>query len=127
MKARKLTLDDVVVTLEALPEDDGPEGHFASGNDEWDREDVARIRRDMEWNEWAWCCAHVRVYLRGAVERPGYVSQTLKGLHGDDYLGGCDYASAEDFRAGGYYDDMVAEALADLQAKVDAIVEKVAQ
>ena len=102
---KKITRDMVTLTLTADAEDDNPEGHFASGDDEQDRKDCEAIRKDLDsGNDWAWCCAH----LRGE----------FNGLRADAYLGGCNYDSREQFmEPGGYYDDMVAEVLADLNAQ----------
>jgi len=102
--------DGFVYRLDALPEDDGPEGHFASGDDEQDAKWIAEIREDMEWNEWAWCVARVSVWHSAAPE-----------LKGTAYLGGCSYKDADDFRAGGYYTDMCDEAATDLEAKLEAL------
>lgn len=102
---RPLTRDDVIITVEALPEDTSPEGHFASGDDELDRQTCAEIRSKAEWNAWAWCCIKVTVSWRGH--------------RASDYLGGCCYDSKEEFVAeGGYYDDMVDRALEELNAGV---------
>ncbi len=104
----KINASDCNFSLTCLPEDSGPEGHFASGDDDMDREDCAAIRADYDsGNDWAWCVAKV--------------TATWRGLSADAYLGGCSYASEADFRAGGYYDDMCAECLADLQVQADNI------
>jgi len=89
------------------PEWDGPEGHFSTGNDDDDAEICAQIRRDAEWNDWAWCSVCVTCTI------PGYDAE------GHDYLGGCNYASKEDFcQEGGYYEDMCHEARTALIAAV---------
>ena len=100
------------VTVE--PEWEGPEGFFESGDDEQDSETIAQIRRDMEWNEWAWCAVKVTCTI------PGYDAE------GNDYLGGCSYNSKEDFcQPGGYYDDMKSEARAAIISEIaDEIVEE---
>jgi len=96
------------------PEYDGPEGFFATGDDAEDAEICAQIRRDAEWNDWAWCSVKVTCTI------PGYDAE------GNDYLGGCSYKSKEDFcQPGGYYEDMCASAReALLDALVDEIVEE---
>jgi hypothetical protein len=102
---RPLTRDDVTITVEALPEDSPPEGHFASGDDEFDRKICAEIREKAEWNSWAWCCIKVTVSWRGH--------------SASDYLGACSYDSKEEFVSeGGYYDDMVDRALEELNDEV---------
>ena len=41
---------------------------------------------------------------------------------GADYLGGCCYESVSDFVRGGYYDDMVNEALREARKTISALV-----
>src|SRR5262249_20207174 len=81
----------------------------ACGHDEC-QECHSWIREQLEsGNEWAWFCA--RVVAR------------WNGFEGDDYLGCCSYASGEEFcRPGGYYDDMKARALEDLNRAVSDAV-----
>jgi len=101
MKIRDLTEDEVEFEVEAEPEYIAPEGCFASGDDEADAEMCKQIRKDAEWNEWAWCC--VKVTAR------------WKGYKAVDYLGACSYESKEDFmQPGGYFDSMKHEALTAL-------------
>jgi hypothetical protein len=89
---------------------------LASGDDAEDRAAEEDVRVELEaGNPWAWCCVRVSV---------GWGE-----LVGDDYLGGCSYASEEDFRVGGYYADMCAEARRQLleqlrDAQVDATPEE---
>jgi hypothetical protein len=76
----------VEIELFCEPEDRSPEGDFASGDDADDAETVAWIRDQLDrGNEWAWCCAHVRV--------------TYDGIVADEYLGGCSYHGEREFRA----------------------------
>jgi len=107
MNIRKLTMEEVDFDLECLPEDTPVRGNaMNSGEDDYDREVENKILADLEWNQWAWCCAHV-------IAR-------WKGFKGDDYLGGCSYDSEEQFRApGGDWDDMKQQALDDLQANIE--------
>lgn len=105
--------DEVTYTLECSPEDIPVRGNaMASGDDEADRADEDRIIADLEsGNEWAWCCAKV--------------TAEWNGFEGKDYLGGCSYASEDDFkRPGGYYDDMKQQALDDLYRTVRSAVER---
>lgn len=98
---------EISVTVE--PEIEGPEGSFDSGDAEQDAKDCAKIRADSEWNEWAWCMVKV--------------TAKYKTWEGHDYLGGCSYESEADFRADGYYKDMIEtslEALADKIINTDA-------
>lgn len=105
-------MKEVEYLIEALPEDDGPEGHFASGDDEQDAETVAEIERKLETNEWAWCI--VRVTAR------------LGQFEGVAYLGGCSYEDAEDFKKGGYFEQMKKEALDDLKETLKNALDAVA-
>lgn len=89
-------MKEVEFTIECMPEDHGPEGEFDL------QEDVDQIRADMEWNEWAWCIVKVTASIPGL------------DIEGTDYLGGCSYKNKADFETGGYYEDMKAQALADL-------------
>lgn len=103
------TLADCRVTVDAMPEHDDPRGFFATGDDEADRRHVEHIRAELDaGNLWAWCIVTVGVHWRG--------------MTGRDTLGSCNYASQEDFtKAGGYFDDMKAEALADLHRQIQEL------
>lgn len=57
-------------------------------------------------NPWAWCCVKV--------------SAKLDGFEGHAYLGACSYPNAQAFLDGGYYEDMVDEALNNLQEEIEA-------
>ena len=92
-----------VVELAAEPDDMPIRGNaLASGDDDIDRRAENDIIEQLDaGNAWAW--ASVRV----CVTHPAVV-----GIEGNEYLGCCSYASEDDFKAdGGYYDDMVHEAL----------------
>lgn len=97
-KKKKITKKSpgVVIELFCEPEEISIEGNaLASGDDEQDREAEQWIRDQLDrGNDWAWCTAHVRVTYKDI-------------LVADEYLGGCSYESANDFKKGGYYDDMV--------------------
>lgn len=102
---RKLELADVTVSFAAEPEDEPVAGQFATDEPERDRELEREILSRLgRGDEWAWFCARVTVSW-------GSFSAT-------DYLGCCSYESEEDFKKGGYYDDMVSEALGELNRKV---------
>lgn len=92
------------------PEELPIEGNaLASGSDSADREAENDIRDQLEdGNDWAWCCAHVRVTYKGI-------------LTADSYLGACSYRDEADFRAGGYFDDMVSECLEEISSKRAAL------
>lgn len=110
---RKIQESEVTFTLEALPENDDPAGHFASDDSEADKAMVDEInRRARCGDEWAWFCAKVTATLK---------LPDGSEIEGSDYLGGCSYASEEDFKQpGGYYDDMKAMALADVQRQIES-------
>lgn len=94
--------------LSVEPEMDGPEGYFASGDDEWDAKGVADIRERMEWSEWAWCVARVECFRDDAPE-----------ITATDFLGACSYTDAQDFIANsGYFEDMCATTRAEVDARL---------
>ncbi len=93
--------------VEALPEDERIEGNcMASGDDAFDRKVAQEIRKDLESNEWAWCCAKVTC------------RHDASGIMGFAYLGCCSYKSQKDFMEDGYYSDMKEEAHADCLRKI---------
>jgi hypothetical protein len=95
--------EDVIFIVEALPEDVPVRGNaVASGDEEFDRKVEDEILEAMEWNEWAWCLVRV--------------TAIYEEWEGTDYLGCCSYESEEEFKAGGYWDDMKELAYADLCA-----------
>ena len=107
---KRLTEKDVEFRLECESEHIPLRGNcMASGDKDIDEQCARDIEEQLDaGNEWAWCS----VCVRG----------TFKGLEARDYLGGCSYASEEDFKApGGYWDDMKGSVLADLQAQLDEI------
>lgn len=107
MKARKLRAEEVTFTVECLEEEIPVRGNaMASGDDAADREQEEWVFRELDaGNQWAWCT--VKVTAR------------WNGIEGVDYLGCCSYRSEADFRApGGYLDDLKAEALDALNAKI---------
>jgi hypothetical protein len=109
---RKLTLAEVDFDIEILPEDTNPADDFDSGDAEQDAADVAEINRRLEYDLWAWCV--VRVVAK------------WNGFEGDTYLGGCSYDGPADFKAGGYYEQMQEEALADLNLTLAGHAAKIA-
>lgn len=90
------TLEEVTITITPSEEHDGPEGDFSSGDEEQDKKTVADIRREMQWNIWAWCMVRVRV--------------SWNGQHADSFLGHCSYKDEAAFKEGGYYEQMRDEA-----------------
>lgn len=116
-----LTLETPGVTLELLCETehipiDG--NALASGDADEDRKQEQWVRDQLDaGNEWAWCCAHVRVTYEVAIKGQAFPAR----IEGNDYLGCCSYVSEADFREGGYFDDMVSEALDDLNTRRAAL------
>lgn len=105
-----IPMDEVDWEIHCEPTDDGPEGHFASGDDAEDEADCATIRQQLEGgNEWAWCC--VRLVGR------------FRELVCWDCLGSCSYESEAAFKAAAYYDDMRSEVLRQLQEAASNIAE----
>ena len=82
---------------------------LASGDEADDRacEDkiIARLDRG---DIWAWCTVKVTVTYRGV-------------LSADEYLGSCSYDSEADFRAAGYFDDMVAECISQINGQLNKL------
>jgi hypothetical protein len=104
-----LTEKDVVFSLSCEPEQAAIEGNASAIDEETDRKYAAMIRRRLHaGNKWAWCAVKVTAKWRGFV--------------GVDYLGCCSYNSEAQFReSGGYFIDMMTEALADLQRTVEDV------
>ena len=106
MAKRKTT--EVTFSIEVEPDETPVRGNAcASGDDELDRETEDEItRRVNNGDVWAWAC--VRVVA------------TCEGFRGESsYLGGCRYKGERDFsEPGGYFDDLCAEARADLETNI---------
>lgn len=111
MALRDLTEAEVTFTLTCEPEDTPFVGNCSAIDDETDREQEQWTRDQLDsGNEWAWC--HVTVTAK------------WKGYAGRDTLGECSYLSEKDFTSpGGYYDQMKAEALADLNRVIQEAYE----
>jgi hypothetical protein len=99
--------------IECLEECTPVQGNaLASGDVAEDKAAEDAILERLERNDiWAWCT--VRVVAR------------VEGLEivGDTYLGCCSYADEADFKTGGYYEQMCAEAREDLREKCSAQME----
>ena len=103
---RKLTTDDVEISLTIHGDEDGPRGQFASGDDARDEEIVQEILTRLNRGDlWAWCVVTVEA--------------RWKGFSGTNHLGGCSYENEADFKQeGGYYQQMVNEAVDELNEAV---------
>lgn len=101
-------------TIECLPEDMPIEGNASAIDDETDSKIESEIRAQLEaGNDWAWCCVRVCAVA--------YDDEGNQIARGKDYLGGCSYANEEDFKAGGYYEDMQAVALEECESEIARI------
>ncbi len=58
---------------------------------------------------WGWCSVHV--------------AARFGPLYGHAYLGGCSYKDEDDFKAGGYFEQLRDEAIAELQWQIDELLE----
>lgn len=94
------TIKQVEFEMTVEPEYTPIRGSFSSGDDELDEQTALDIEKQLEYNEWAWCCIKMEC--------------KYKGLTGTDYLGACSYKDSNDFMNDGYYQDMKQEAYADL-------------
>lgn len=105
---RKLAEKDVTFEIIIHPEHMSIEGNvLASGDDAADRMAELAVRNDLEsGNEWAWCEVEVKA--------------SWEGFEDSDYLGGCSYESEEAFKAGGYFEDMKAIALSNLNFQLQS-------
>lgn len=98
---------EITYTLTLEPEYESFEGNFATGDDDLDQSTEEWIREQLEaGNEWAWCSVKV--------------TASWNGFKGSDYLGMCSYQSEDDFREGGYFEDMKAEARTALVTEVES-------
>lgn len=84
---------------------------IASDDEAYDKEVEDEILARLEYDLWAWCCVEVRA----TIEIP---EQGIK-VSGSDYLGGCSYKNEADFRSGGYFEDMVEEAVRALADEIE--------
>ena len=101
----------VKYTLLIDAEDIPVEGNvLSSGDDAADYAAECEIERRLAMGDtWAWCVVSCEA--------------SYKGLTGVDYLGGCSYEGLAEFLAGGYWEDMKTQALADLMEKAKVGVE----
>ncbi len=90
--------DGFTLELHFTPEDDAPEGHFATGDDAAD----AYLCESIRCGDLLWFVARVTASKRGVPL-------------GTSYLGGCCYDSADQF-IDNSYDDMADDAIAEARA-----------
>ena len=108
-KLLKHIRDNCQIGCVALPEDMQIEGNCSAIDETTDKTTEDWIKSQLaSGNEWAWCVVQVRV--------------EFDFLASDQYLGGCSYESKAKFiEPGGYYDDMVNEAIEDIANQILAI------
>jgi hypothetical protein len=92
------------VFFEALPEDISVKGNaLASDDEKLNKEAEDEIIQRLESGDiYAWFTAKVTV-------------RDEDGNEASDYLGCCSYQNEKDFRAGGYFPDMVNECVRQLE------------
>lgn len=107
MNIRPIIREEATVRVFAEPDDVPVEGNAcASGDDVFDQEVEHNILcRLRQGDFWAWATVAVIV--------------TWGPFEGRAYLGCCSYTDEDDFRQpGGYFDDMLVEALEELNGTV---------
>lgn len=97
---------EIEIELIAIADDLQVRGNaLCSGNDKLDKQCEDEILRRLDSGDvWAWASAEVKV--------------TKGGLTESEYLGGCSYKDAQDFKRCGYYYDMVTTALERIEAEL---------
>ena len=105
-KEFELEQKDVDVELIVHYDDTPVRGNvLASGNDAEDKEAEDEVLRRLDNGDvWAWACVQVKV--------------TYQGISESVFLGGCSYENENAFRKDGYYQDMVNEALGELNHRL---------
>lgn len=100
------------VTVFREDEDIDYVGNCSAVDPEADAQQEQWIREQLEsGNAWAWC--YVRVVV------------SYGRFRGSDALGMCSYLSEEDFRAGGYFEDLVHAACLEIVATLAAAGETI--
>lgn len=94
------------ITLEAIPEDCRVRGNCSAIDEETDKACEDEILARLEnGDRWAWFTAKV-------------TAKDSNGREASEYLGCCSYEDAEDFKRGGYYEDMVRECVDQLESPI---------
>ena len=111
--AIRMSRDNVVITIEIEASVDPPEASFYDAEtNTWQEPhpNFAKHVHELEQvadGEWAWC--DVTVTAR------------FSDLTGTAYLAQCSYKDESDFKSDGYYDQMVDEAIEELQQHIDIV------
>lgn len=104
-KLRALTIDEVRFSIRIERETESVRGNASAIDPVTDREIESEIFLRLErGEEWAWCTV--------------FVTAQWGGYEAFESLGCCSYADEEDFKRGGYYDDMCGEALDALNGQI---------
>lgn len=107
---RPLTLADLNITVIATDEIDID--IFESLGECMSRDDIAELLEEAQnSNVWKWCAVEVKGDYKGIVIA-------------SDYLGGCSYASEEDFKSNGYYEQMRDTVLQEIQEQVNELIKE---
>lgn len=94
------------ITLEAIPEDCRVRGNCSAIDEETDKACEDEIFARLESGDvWAWFTAKV-------------TAKDSNGREASDCLGCCCYEDAEDFKRGGYYEDMVRQCVEELESPI---------
>ena len=113
MPCRTLARTDITIVVSTFPEEIPVKGNAVhSGDDDFDHQVETEILERLEQDDvWAWATV--------------CVSAEWEGLKEAEYLGCCCYADEEEFRQeGGYFDDMVEEAIRNLNTRLRNLYEK---
>lgn len=107
---KELTIADLYITVTAHNEDSSEAyGQLA---DCMTKGKIKKLLEKAESNEWHWSAITVRAE---------YQDENGNEYEAEDYLGGCSYKSRIDFiKNSGYYDDMAAQVLADINSQLSA-------
>lgn len=112
MGLRELEWNEVCFSVECLSEDAPIKGNVMdSGDPDADGRAEEKVYNDYQANEWAWCCV--------------CVVASWGEFRGEAFLGCCSYESEDDFRQGGYYDDLANEALCALNQRIAETFESI--
>lgn len=103
LKIRIITKEEATISVSAGDEDVSIK---QVAKETGDAEDfITSVKKNLKNSKWGWCCATIRA--------------TYKGFTGSAYLGQCSYLNKEDFIANsGYYDQLVAEAVENLNEDI---------
>lgn len=104
----KSILNELEIELVCHPEHIAIEGNASAIDPETDQKIADDINEQLDrGNQWAWCFVEVKVSWRG--------------IEASDSLSACSYKSEEDFKACGYFKDMVATAKRELLNEIESV------